>query len=133
MDGIPDAPWLDEVRWDNEGLVPVVAQEIDTGKVLMVAWMNRLALYRTVTEGRAVYWSRSRGCLWQKGEQSGHFQDVAEVRLDCDKDVILLAVKQMGAIACHTGRHHCFFYRLEGNHWVVVEPVIKDPAEIYGN
>lgn len=133
MDDIPGAAWLDDVNWDSDGLVPAVAQAVDSGEVLMVAWMNREALYRTVAEGHAFYWSRSRQCVWEKGEESGYVQKVSEVRLDCDKDVILLAVEQVGEIACHTGRHRCFFHRLDGDRWVVVEPVIKDPKEIYGS
>lgn len=123
--------WLDEVRWTAEGLVPVIAQEHATGKVLMFAWMNREALMLTAEKGHAVYWSRSRGRLWHKGEESGHQQRVKEIRLDCDNDVVLLDVEQRGNIACHTGRHSCFFKRLQGDRWVVVEPVIKDPDEIY--
>ena len=129
--------WLDTVAWNAEGLVPAVAQEAGTGDILMLAWMNREALARTVERGEAVYWSRSRGRLWHKGEESGHIQKVHEVRLDCDQDVILLKVTQMGAaagepaIACHTGRHSCFFQRYEAGTWKVVEPVLKDPERIY--
>ena len=123
---------LQSVRWDSQGLVPAIAQEAATGKVLMMAWMNRDALQATVSEGRAVYFSRSRGCLWRKGEQSGHVQLVREIRLDCDGDAILLQVEQRGGIACHTGRHSCFFQRLEYGTWRVVEAVLKDAAEIYG-
>lgn len=123
---------LQSVRWDSQGLVPAIAQEAATGKVLMMAWMNRDALQATVSEGRAVYFSRSRGCLWRKGEQSGHVQLVREIRLDCDGDAILLQVEQRGGIACHTGRHSCFFQRLEDGTWRVVEAVLKDAAEIYG-
>src|SRR4051812_15963548 len=126
--------WLDEVRWDAAGLVPVVAQEQSTGDVLMVAWMDREALRRTAETGRAVYFSRSRQRLWAKGEQSGHVQQVHDIRLDCDNDVVLLKVTQHGhdpSIACHTGRHSCFFQRLEGGAWTPVEPVLKDPATIY--
>lgn len=123
--------WLNKVNWTDDGLVPVVAQEAGTGKVLMVAWMNREALKRTAKTGEAVYWSRSRKKLWRKGEESGHVQKVKEIRLDCDEDVILLTVEQVGGIACHTGRHHCFFQKLENGQWVVTEPVIKDPEEIY--
>ena len=123
--------WLDEVKWDANGLVPVIAQEAPTGKVLMVAWMNRAALEQTVASGEAVYWSRSRRKLWHKGEESGHVQKVRELRLDCDEDVILLSVEQVGGIACHTGRHNCFFRKYADGRWVVTEPVIKDPKDIY--
>ena len=126
--------WLDKVRWDDNGLVPVIAQEQGTGDVLMFAWMNREALARTAELGRAVYWSRSRRRLWAKGEESGHVQQVHEIRLDCDNDVVLLTVTQLGhdpGIACHTGRHSCFFQRLEGGVWTSVEPVLKDPERIY--
>jgi phosphoribosyl-AMP cyclohydrolase len=123
--------WLDQIRWNGDGLVPVVAQEAESGTVLMVAWMNREALALTVAEGYAVYWSRSRGRLWRKGEESGHRQKVLEIRLDCDEDVVLLKVEQAGGIACHTGRHHCFFRKLDGGVWVAVEPVLKSPSTIY--
>jgi phosphoribosyl-AMP cyclohydrolase len=123
--------WLDEVAWDASGLVPAIAQEAASGRVLMVAWMNRDALAETVASGHAVYWSRSRGRLWRKGEESGHRQRVCSLRLDCDADVILLEVEQDGGIACHTGRHSCFFRRLDGNRWSIVEPVLKDPDAIY--
>ncbi|HWP01591.1 MAG TPA: phosphoribosyl-AMP cyclohydrolase [Methylococcus sp.] len=123
--------WLDEVRWNEEGLVPVVTQEAATGQVLMMAWMNREALASTVQEGHAVYWSRSRRRLWRKGEESGHRQKVLEIRLDCDEDAILLRVEQIGGIACHTGRHHCFYRVLRDGRWVVVEPVLKTPETIY--
>ncbi len=127
---MPDS-WLNKVNWTHDGLVPVIAQDKDSGAVLMVAWMNRDALKRTVESGEAVYWSRSRKKLWHKGEESGHVQKVHEIRLDCDEDVILLKIEQVGGIACHTGRHNCFFQKLEGREWVSVEPVLKDPAEIY--
>ena len=123
--------WLDEVNWDANGLIPVIAQEHGTGKILMVAWMNREALQLTNDTRQAVYWSRSRNKLWHKGEESGHFQKVHEIRLDCDEDVILLQVEQVGGIACHTGRHNCFFKKLENGHWLIDQPVIKDPKEIY--
>jgi phosphoribosyl-AMP cyclohydrolase len=123
--------WLDEIKWTADGLVPVVAQETGTGKVLMMAWMNREALSLTVQEGRAIYWSRSRNKLWRKGEESGHVQLLKDIRLDCDNDVILLEVEQVGGIACHTGRHNCFYRQLQGDQWVEVEPVIKDPQMIY--
>ncbi|MDK9703168.1 MAG: phosphoribosyl-AMP cyclohydrolase [Sulfuritalea sp.] len=123
--------WLDEVLWDAQGLVPAIAQDVATGEVLMFAWMNREALALTAATGHAVYWSRSRGRLWHKGEESGHTQKVQELRVDCDKDVVLLKVEQIGGIACHTGRRSCFFNRLETSGWQDVEPVLKDPKEIY--
>ena len=123
---------LSEVKWDNDGLVPVVVQELDGGRVLMLAWMNRDALAATLRAGHAVYWSRSRRQLWRKGEQSGHTQIVKEIQLDCDNDAILLIVEQVGGIACHTGRHSCFFQRLEDNRWIAVEPVLKSEEDIYG-
>ena len=126
-----DMDWLDKVKWDANGLVPVIAQEALSGKVLMVAWMNRAALAQTVAGGEAVYWSRSRRKLWRKGEESGHVQKVRELRLDCDEDVILLSVEQVGGIACHTGRHNCFFQKYADGGWVVTDPVIKDPKDIY--
>lgn len=125
--------WLDQVAWDAQGLVPAIAQEVLTGKVLMVAWMDRAALAETAASGRAVYFSRSRGKLWRKGEESGHVQHVKEIRLDCDGDVVLLKVTQDGGIACHTGREACFFNRLQDGQWKVVEPVLRDPAEIYSD
>lgn len=123
--------WLDEVKWTADGLVPVIAQEEGSGRVLMFAWMNREALELTAREGRAVYWSRSRGKLWRKGEESGNVQRVKEMRLDCDNDVILLSIEQLGGIACHTGRHSCFFKVFDGNGWQSVDPVLKDPQQIY--
>ncbi len=126
--------WLDEVKWDDHGLVPVIAQEAATGDVLMFAWMDREALHQTAELGRAVYFSRSRGKLWFKGEESGHVQRVHDIRLDCDNDVVLLKVTQQGhdpSIACHTGRHSCFFQRLQDGAWQAVEPVLKDPRSIY--
>jgi phosphoribosyl-AMP cyclohydrolase len=123
--------WLDEVRWGPDGLVPAIAQEQGSGQVLMVAWMNREALALTAAEGCAVYWSRSRGKLWRKGEESGHQQKVLAIRLDCDEDVILLTVEQAGGIACHTGRHHCFFRTLRDGRWESVEPILKAPEMIY--
>ena len=122
---------LDDLRWNDDGLIPCVAQDAENGEVLMMAWMNRESLALTVEEGRAVYWSRSRQKLWRKGEESGHIQRVTDVRLDCDNDVILLQVEQKGGIACHTGRHNCFFQQLRDGHWETVEAVIKDPDEIY--
>lgn len=123
--------WLYTLKWDDAGLMPAIAQEASTNDILMVAWMNRESLQETVATGRAVYWSRSRARLWRKGEESGHVQKVLEVRTDCDADVIVLRVEQLGGIACHTGRHSCFFNRLEAGRWVAVEPVLVDPAEIY--
>jgi phosphoribosyl-AMP cyclohydrolase len=127
--------WLDKVQWDANGLVPVIAQEATTGDVLMFAWMNREALTKTIETGRAVYFSRSRQRLWFKGEESGHVQHVREVRLDCDEDVVLLKIEQVSGIACHTGRHSCFFQKFEGTaqegDWVAVDPVLKDPEQIY--
>ncbi len=123
--------WLDKVKWDANGLVPAIAQDAGSGKVLMVAWMNRAALEQTVAGGEAVYWSRSRRKLWHKGEESGHVQKVRELRLDCDEDVILLSVEQVGGIACHTGRHNCFFQKYADGKWVVSDPVLKDPKDIY--
>lgn len=125
--------WLDSIRWTRDGLAPVIVQEVNTGQVLMLAWMNREALSRTLALGEAVYWSRSRGRLWRKGETSGHVQKVRDIRLDCDNDALLLKVEQMGSIACHTGRTSCFFQRLEQGDWRSVEPVLKDPNEIYGS
>jgi phosphoribosyl-AMP cyclohydrolase len=123
--------WLDEVNFDTNGLIPTIAQDYKTGKVLMVAWMNREALMRTNELHRAVYWSRSRNKLWEKGEESGHIQIVHEIRIDCDEDVILLRVEQIGGISCHTGRHNCFFKKLENGVWKIDEPIIKNPEEIY--
>ncbi|MEJ2553570.1 MAG: phosphoribosyl-AMP cyclohydrolase [Gammaproteobacteria bacterium] len=123
--------WLDQITWTADGLVPAIAQEAGSGRVLMLAWMNRQALQETAAGGKAVYWSRSRQRLWHKGEESGHEQRVKEIRLDCDGDVVLLMVEQVGGIACHTGRHSCFFRRLEHDAWVTVEPVLKDAGTIY--
>ena len=124
--------WLDELAWDKDGLIPAIAQDAATGDVLMFAWMNRDALARTVETGEAVYFSRSRGRLWHKGEESGHTQKIREIRIDCDNDVVLLKIEQVGGIACHTGRRSCFFqkYFADGR-WEAVEPVLKDPKEIY--
>jgi phosphoribosyl-AMP cyclohydrolase len=124
--------WLEQIKWTADGLVPAIAQETGSGRVLTLAWMNREALAKTVDTGEAHYWSRSRGRLWHKGEESGHVQKVTGVRIDCDEDVILLEVEQRGGIACHTGRHSCFFRRLESGAWVTIDPVLKDPAEFYG-
>ena len=123
--------WLDKVKWSQDGLVPAVAQEAGSGRVLTVAWMNRDALGKTAQTGEAHYWSRSRKKLWRKGEESGHVQKVKSIRVDCDEDVVLLEVEQKGGIACHTGRASCFFQKLEGGKWVVTDPVLKDPADIY--
>lgn len=126
--------WLDALRWDERGLIPAIAQDAGTGRVLMVAWMNREALQETVRTGRGVYWSRSRNRLWRKGEESGNWQQVHEVRTDCDADVILLSIHQRGGAACHTGRESCFFRRLDANgQWQVTDPVKVDPAQLYGN
>ncbi len=129
------AKWLNRIKWDEHGLVPVIAQEVGSKDVLMFAWMNREALARTAEIGQAVYWSRSRKKLWHKGEESGHFQKVYEIRLDCDEDVVLLKVEQAGGVACHTGRHTCFFNQLgsaDGQpDWVEVDPVLKNPDDIY--
>ena len=124
--------WLDQVRWTSEGLVPAIAQDAKTGRILMMAWMNREALALTAEKKVAVYYSRSRQKLWFKGETSGHEQQVVDIRLDCDADVILLSVEQKGGIACHTGRESCFYSRLEGDQWQTVDPVLKDPKSIYG-
>lgn len=123
--------WLERVRWNNDGLVPVITQEADSGQVLMFAWMDREALAATVREGVAVYWSRSRQRLWRKGESSGHVQRVRDLRLDCDNDVLLLQVEQEGGIACHTGRKSCFYQQLQAQGWTPVEPVLRDPDTIY--
>jgi len=130
----PGMTWLDDIRWDENGLVPVIAQEASTGDVLMFAWMNRDALALTAERGEAVYWSRSRRKLWHKGEESGHIQKVHEIRMDCDNDVLLLKISQLGhepGIACHTGRHSCFFSRYENGQWQPVDPVLKNPDTIY--
>lgn len=125
--------WITSVNWNDQGLIPAIAQDAETGEILMVAWMNHQALSNTVESGRAVYWSRSRKKLWHKGEESGHQQLVKEIRLDCDGDVLLLKVEQQGGIACHTGRKSCFFSVLENGEWVAVDPVLKDPSEIYSS
>jgi phosphoribosyl-AMP cyclohydrolase len=130
---IPALPWLKKIQWDENGLVPVIAQEAATGDILMFAWMNREALARTVELGEAVYWSRSRKKLWHKGEESGHVQKVLEIRVDCDEDVVLLKVEQAGGIACHTGRHSCFFQKFENGEWVATDPVLKDPDTMYNH
>lgn len=124
--------WLEQIKWDADGLVPVIAQDAEDGRVLMVAWANREALQLTAEGDHAVYWSRSRQKLWHKGEESGNQQRVKEIRLDCDSDVIVLQVEQIGGIACHTGRRSCFYRRLDGGNWKTLEPVLKDPKEMYG-
>ena len=124
--------WLDEVKWNADGLIPAIAQEAGSGQVLMLAWMNRQSLMATVETGKAVYWSRSRQRLWRKGEESGHEQIIKDIRLDCDNDTVLLVVEQKGGIACHTGRHHCFFQQHGSGSWKTVEPVLRDADEIYG-
>lgn len=123
--------WIDEIKWTEDGLVPVIAQDEQSGRVMMFAWMNRESLSLTVEEGQAVYWSRSRKKLWRKGESSGHQQKVKSIRLDCDNDVILLTIEQLGGIACHTGRESCFYKEFQDGQWVAVDAVIKDPNEIY--
>ncbi|GMQ87284.1 MAG: phosphoribosyl-AMP cyclohydrolase [Gammaproteobacteria bacterium] len=124
--------WLDAVKWNDDGLVPVIAQDAGDGRVLMVAWMNREALKLSAEGDHAVYWSRSRQKLWHKGEESGNRQLIKEIRLDCDNDVVILQIEQKGGIACHTGRRSCFFQRLENGRWKTVEPVLKNPSEMYG-
>ena len=125
--------WLDQVRWTNDGLVPAIAQDARSGRLMMMAWMNREALAATAAERRAIYWSRSRQRLWRKGEQSGHEQKVKEIRLDCDHDAVLLLIEQVGGIACHTGRESCFFQRLDDKKWIAVDRVIRRPEEIYND
>jgi phosphoribosyl-AMP cyclohydrolase len=125
-------PWLNRIKWTSDGLIPAIAQEIGSGKVLMMAWMNRESLARTEATGEVVYWSRSRQQLWHKGETSGHIQKVRDIRLDCDNDVLLLTVEQVGGAACHTGRQSCFFQQLRDGEWVSVEPVLRDPRDMYG-
>ncbi len=127
-----DLPWLEALKWDADGMIPAIAQD-QTGRVVMFAYMNRDSLQETVRCGSAVYWSRSRKRLWRKGEESGHFQKVSSIRTDCDGDVLLLAIEQVGGIACHTGRESCFFNELEGERWMPVDPVLKDPKIIYGS
>ena len=123
--------WLDALKWDESGLITTIAQDATSGRVVMCAWMNRDALRETVASGNAVYWSRSRQRLWRKGEESGHFQKVLSIRADCDGDVLLLSIEQVGGIACHTGRESCFFLELQGERWVPADPVLKNPKEIY--
>ncbi len=128
---MPTDAWLNKINWSEDGLIPVIAQEAESGKVLMFAWMNREALKLTVERREATYWSRSRRKLWHKGEESGHIQKIKDIYLDCDEDVILLIVEQVGGIACHTGRHQCFFQKLQDTEWIVVSPIIKNPEDIY--
>lgn len=128
----PGAPALD-IKWNEQGLVPAIAQDWETGEVLMLAWMNSDALQLTISEGRAIYWSRSRQALWRKGEESGHVQRLKELRIDCDADTVLMKVEQIGGIACHTGRRSCFYQRIEDGAWRVTDDVIKQPEDIYGN
>ena len=125
--------WLNQLRWDDKGLIPAIAQDHQSGKILMVAWMNKQALQLTASQGHAVYWSRSRNKLWHKGEESGHQQIIHDIRLDCDEDVILLSVEQKGGIACHTGRESCFYRQLKDQQWVSTDPVLKDPKSIYSS
>lgn len=127
-----ETDYIDDVTFDDSGLIPAIAQDAESGEVLMVAFMNEAALRETVDTGRAVYWSRSRGQLWRKGEESGHHQEVDAIRMDCDGDVLVLSVRQTGGIACHTGRKSCFYRTLKGGKWETTEPVLKDPEEIYG-
>ena len=124
--------WQDEIAWDESGLVPAVAQDVNSGRVLTLAWMNRMALEASIQEGRAVYWSRSRGRLWRKGEESGHVQKIREIRIDCDADAVLLVVEQVGGIACHTGRERCFYRLWHDGTWKVTDEILRDPVLIYG-
>ena len=133
LDTLLEQPWLKHIKWTDDGLVPAIAQDHQTGEILMMAWMNRESLVLTVKEQRAIYWSRSRQRLWRKGESSGHVQQLHDIRLDCDADVILLKVEQLGDIACHTGRRSCFYQQLNDGEWQAVEPVIKNPDDIYKN
>jgi phosphoribosyl-AMP cyclohydrolase len=123
--------WLEALKWDENGMIPAISQDATSGRVVMFAWMNRESLEESIKTGNAVYWSRSRKRLWRKGEESGHFQKICSVRADCDGDVLLLSVDQVGGIACHTGRESCFFLELQGDRWVAADPVLKDPKEIY--
>ena len=127
----PAQPWIASLKWDENGLIPAIAQDAASGRVLMFAWMNRESLEESLRSGNAVYWSRSRQRLWRKGEESGHFQKLLALRTDCDNDVLLLAVEQVGGIACHTGRESCFYQELRDGHWLAVDPVLKNPEEIY--
>jgi len=128
---LSDSSFLDQIKWDTQGLLPAIAQDAKTKKILMMAWMNKESLSCTVEEGHAVYWSRSRQKLWRKGESSGHLQKVESIRIDCDKDCLILNIEQVGGIACHTGRESCFYFELIDGEWQPVEDVIKDPGEIY--
>ncbi len=128
----PGKAWLDALKWDEQGLIPVIAQDAGSGRVLMFAFMNRESLQATVDSGTAVYWSRSRRRLWRKGEESGHWQRVRAIRTDCDGDVLLLSIDQEGGVACHTGRESCFFHQLDAGVWVAIDPVLKQPKDIYG-
>ncbi|MFK8048555.1 MAG: phosphoribosyl-AMP cyclohydrolase [Halioglobus sp.] len=130
---IDDKAFTAQLKWNAEGLVPAIAQDWQSGEVLMLAWMNRESLALTAQEGRAIYWSRSRKALWRKGEESGHVQNLKELRIDCDADTVLMKVEQVGGIACHTGRRNCFFQKLDGSGWQVTDDVVKSPEEIYGN
>ena len=132
MTDSPTETLLDSLEWDAQGLIPAIAQDWQSGEVLMLAWMNRESLALSIKEGRAIYWSRSRQSLWRKGEESGHVQQLKELRLDCDGDTVLLKVEQLGGIACHTGRRHCFYQLLDEGSWKVTEPVVKAPEDIYG-
>lgn len=125
--------WVDAIKWDAQGLIPAIAQDADSLRVLTVAWMNQNALEASLQEGRAVYWSRSRQRLWRKGEESGHLQRIRELRLDCDGDALLLLVEQVGGIACHTGRERCFYRVFDAGHWRETDAVLRDPADIYGS
>jgi len=127
----PNIGWLDALKWDENGMIPAIAQAAKSGRVVMFAWMNRESLQKTLACGNAVYWSRTRQRFWKKGEESGHFQKIISIRADCDGDVLLLSVEQVGGIACHTGRESCFFFELQGERWVPADPVLKDPKEIY--
>ena len=124
-------PWLDALKWDESGMIPAIAQDAVSGRVVMFAWMNRESLQESVASGNAVYWSRSRRRLWRKGEESGHYQKIKSIRADCDGDVLLLFIDQVGGIACHTGRESCFFLELQEDHWIAADPVLKNPKEIY--
>lgn len=130
---IDDTAFTAQLKWNTEGLVPAIAQDWQSGEVLMLAWMNRESLALTAQEGRAIYWSRSRKALWRKGEESGHVQKLKELRIDCDADTVLMKVEQVGGIACHTGRRNCFFQKLDGSGWQTTDDVVKSPKEIYGN
>ncbi len=131
MTNSPSSNWLQQIKWNEQGLVPAIAQDSQTGKILMVAWMNEEALRLSSELGHAVYWSRSRNKLWHKGEESGHVQNILEIRTDCDNDVILMKIEQIGGIACHTGRESCFFQKLNEGNWESIEPVLVDPKQIY--